>query len=86
MLLIEVPTFESCPTHQKITTDPGKLFAVATWTNPIATDNTGSIPQVNCYPESGAAFPIGITNVTCYAKSVNGGIGTCDFEIVVTGR
>ncbi len=82
----EAPVFENCSFHQSINNDPGKPSALATWTNPTATDNTEGIPQVTCYPESGTDFFIGVTSVTCHAKSINGHVATCDFEIVVTGR
>ena len=85
MPITEVPVFRTCPIHQNINTDPGQPTAVATWSNPTATDNTGGIPHVNCYPESGTAFPIGLTKVTCHAKSINGLVATCDFDMVVTG-
>ncbi len=80
-----MPVFGTCSIHQSIIAEPGQLTAVATWTDPTATDNTGDIPHVNCYPESGAAFSIGVTKVTCSAKSINGHRATCDFDVVVTG-
>ncbi len=84
--ITEVPVFGTCPIRQSINTDPGQPTAVANWTNPTATDNTGGIPHVNCYPQSGAAFPIGVNNVTCYAKSINGLVGSCGFDLIVTGN
>ncbi len=80
-----MPVFGTCSIRQNITTDPEQPTAVATWTNPTATDNTGGIPHVSCYPESGTAFPIGVNNVTCYAVSTNGLVATCDFDVIVTG-
>ncbi len=81
----DAPVFDSCPIRQNITTDSEQQSAVANWTNPTATDNTGAVPEVNCYPESGSVFSVGSTNVICYANSINGRVATCSFEVTVTG-
>ncbi len=83
--VVEVPVLDTCSIRQSIIAEPGQLTAVATWTNPTARDNTGDIPHVNCYPEPGAAFSIGVTKVTCFAKSINGHTATCNFDVVVAG-
>ncbi|MDD5148226.1 MAG: HYR domain-containing protein [Candidatus ainarchaeum sp.] len=50
--------------------------AVATYTNPTATDNAGGIGTVICSPASGSTFPLGNTTVTCNVADAAGNPAT----------
>ena len=82
----EAPAFEVCPDNQTLNTEPGQAFAVATWQNISATDNSGDVPEVACDPQSESKFTIGQTSVTCAAVDGSGNNNTCSFQITVEGK
>ena len=49
----------------------------------LATDNCAN-PAVNCVPASGAAFPLGVTTVTCTATDAANNRATCSFTVTLT--
>ena len=63
-----------------------KSFAVATWQDPSATDNSGDVPEVTCDPLCGTNFTIGQTLITCEAVGSSGNNNTCSFQIAVKGK
>jgi HYR domain/Domain of unknown function DUF11/CARDB/Secretion system C-terminal sorting domain len=74
------PTFANCPTNINLTTTG--TTAIATWTDPTATDNCGT-PSVLSNYNSGFAFPLGTTAVTYTATDAKGNKATCSFNVVV---
>jgi hypothetical protein len=78
------PTFEGVPAHQtlEVTSAAG---AVATWTDPTATDTVDGMVPVTCAPASGSTFPIGTSTVTCSATDTDGNTATATFTIIVLG-
>jgi hypothetical protein len=60
----------------------GGCSAVATWTQPTATDNCpGLVITSNHNP--GESFPIGTTNVVYTATDASGNTATCSFNVIV---
>lgn len=57
--------------------------AVVTWPTPTATDDTDGNPPVVCSADSGAAFPLGTTTVTCQATDAAGNAATATFIVSV---
>jgi len=58
--------------------------AVATWTNPTASDANLSPSGVTCNPHSGDLFPSGSTTVTCTANDLAGNVGSDSFKVTVS--
>ncbi|HMQ75987.1 MAG TPA: HYR domain-containing protein, partial [Flavobacteriales bacterium] len=77
------PSIVDCPTDLSITAAPGACGAVASWTEPTATDDCAgaSIARTTGLPP-GSVFPIGTSTVTYQATD---GINTaeCSFQINV---
>ena len=80
----EDPTILSCPANQTKNTAPSQSTAIAVWTVPQATDNSGITPNVTCSFDSGSHFQIGQTEVVCEARdsSRNQAICTCVIEVI----
>ena len=77
------PVITNCPTNINLTTTD--TAAVATYTEPTATDNC-SEPTVTRTAglESGANFPVGATIVTYAAIDARGNTATCSFIVNVS--
>ena len=75
------PVIGSCPANQTLqaTGTPG---AIASWTMPTVTDNSGPVTPVGSH-SPGATFPIGSTTVTYTAADPSGNASSCSFNIVV---
>ena len=67
-------------------TDEGNSTAFVLWKQPSATDNSGHVKEVTCYPQAGSLFSIGQTTVTCEAVDDAGNNATCHFNLDVTGK
>ncbi|XP_072175625.1 uncharacterized protein [Diadema setosum] len=80
----EDPEVSGCPSDQFVNTDPGQATANVTWTEPTATDNSGSATLTST-ESSGTNFPIGITNVTYTAQDSSNNVNSsCIFTITIT--
>ncbi|XP_072017521.1 uncharacterized protein [Amphiura filiformis] len=79
----ENPVLTSCPVNQSTNTDPDQATAMIAWQGPVATDNSGDNPTVNCDPPSGNNFVIGQTPVTCTASDGYGNNASCAFNVNV---
>ncbi|XP_072017381.1 uncharacterized protein [Amphiura filiformis] len=77
------PVLASCPVNQATNTDPGQSTAMIAWQGPVATDNSGDRPTVNCDPPSGTNFVIRQTLVTCTASDGYGNNASCAFNVDV---
>ncbi len=75
------PVVSGCPANQTLhaSAAPG---AVATWTAPTASDNSGTASLIGSHA-SGATFPVGNTTVTYTAIDPAGNTATCSFTIIV---
>ncbi|MDP2039609.1 HYR domain-containing protein, partial [Algoriphagus sp.] len=79
----EDPIFSDCPSEEiTVTNDPGVCGAAVTWTEPTATDNSGSVTLISNF-EPGSVFPVGITEVVYTATDASGNKSTCSFTIKV---
>lgn len=82
----QVPIITGCPANITVNTGPGSISCdqVATWTEPIASDNCGIQSFTSNYT-SGATFPVGTTTVaytaTDYATPPN--MTICSFTVTV---
>jgi hypothetical protein len=76
------PVFAGCPANINVQTTT--TTAIANWATPTATDNCPGTPSVSSNFSSGAAFPLGATQVTYTATDAKNNIGTCRFTVTVT--
>ena len=74
------PVLGACPAN--ITVNAIVTSALATWTNPTATDNC-STPTVVSAPLPGSSFNVGTTTVTETATDAKGNKSTCTFTVTV---
>ncbi|XP_030830199.1 uncharacterized protein LOC588928 isoform X14 [Strongylocentrotus purpuratus] len=77
------PTISNCPVNITVDTDPGSNGATVTWTEPTASDNSGSVtllPNI----ASGSVFSIGYTDVLYTADDLSGNEEQCSFVVRVT--
>lgn len=78
------PTISNCPANITVDTDPGSNGATVTWTEPSASDNSGSVtllPNI----ASGSVFSIGYTDVLYTADDLSGNEEQCSFVVEVIG-
>jgi HYR domain/Secretion system C-terminal sorting domain len=78
----EAPKITSCPTDIAINNDAGKCGAIATWSNPVVTDNCGY--STSSTHASGDFFPVGTTTVTYTFTDEAGNSATCSFSVKVS--
>jgi phage tail protein X len=78
----QAPTFTNKPLDITLTADCRSNKAVASWTNPSATDNC-STATVTSSHISGASFGVGTTIVTFTATDAKGNSATCTFKVIV---
>ena len=71
----------TCPTNLNVSNTPGICGANLSLTNPIVSDNCGSVNISNNAP---ATFPIGSTNVVWTATDAAGNTSTCTQTVVVS--
>ena len=82
----EDPVIKNCPIDMNVTTDKGVATGTATWTDPTANDNSGSVTFNQTEGlASGSAFPIGSTTITYTATDEASNSETCTFEVNVSG-
>ncbi|XP_033099724.1 uncharacterized protein LOC117103264 [Anneissia japonica] len=78
----ELPVITNCPSNQQLTITTSGDTAIATWTTPDATDNSGQPGLSSNYP-SGYPFPVGMTDVIYEARDASGNGAQCTFVITV---
>jgi hypothetical protein len=84
-----IPVLSGCPASVFVNTDASitPCSAVATWTEPAATDNctsNGDIVWTKSHTPN-SVFPVGTTTVTYTATDLEGNVSaTCIFNVVVT--
>jgi uncharacterized repeat protein (TIGR01451 family) len=75
----------NCPSNITTAEDtPGGGFATVTYTDPTATDDSGSV-TVSCDRPSGSSFPVGTTTVICTATDLASNTALCSFTVSVSG-
>ena len=80
----EDPVLSSIPANITQNTDPGLPTGVVTWSEPTASDNSGSVTLTSSH-ESGEAFPIGVTVVTYTAVDAASNMVTSSFAVLIEG-
>lgn len=77
------PTITSCPlTDPRVFVNAIDGEAIATWTEPEATDNSGTVASTSNQAE-GATYPIGFYDVIYTFTDGVGNIATCEFTFIV---
>ncbi|WP_373493499.1 HYR domain-containing protein, partial [Aquiflexum sp.] len=79
----EGPIIIDCPSDISVSNDPSVCSAVVTWTEPTATDNSGTVNMTSNF-EPGSVFPVGTTEVNYTATDEAGNQSTCSFNVTVT--
>ena len=81
----EDPTFENTVSDVTHNTDDNQPYATVTWSEPSASDNSGSVSLTSDY-SSGDTFPIGGASVTYTATDPTGNTATFSFTLEITGK
>ena len=81
----ESPTFGSTVSNITQNTDANQPYATMTWSEPSASDNSGSMTLTSDF-SSGDTFPIGGTSITYTATDPSGNTATFSFTIRITGN
>ncbi|XP_030829210.1 mucin-3A isoform X27 [Strongylocentrotus purpuratus] len=79
------PVLSNCPSDQTVFASQNAQGAVATWSAPTASDNSGDFVSINSDFSSGTVFPIGVSTVTYTATDSSGNQDTCQFSVTVIG-
>ncbi len=77
------PLIKNCPSDITIPMN-GDCVGIATWNEPVYTDNCG-VSAVSSDYVSGTAFPEGVTTVTYTVSDNCGNTNTCSFDVTVNG-
>ncbi|XP_070537263.1 hyalin-like [Ptychodera flava] len=77
----EPPTI-LCPENIDVAPEPGEATAVANWSHPNATDNSGYVTVTSDY-QSGTEFSIGSTSIHYNASDPSGNEDSCQFNVTV---
>ena len=81
----ENPVITNCPSTQTADVASGSSTATVTWTEPTATDNSGTV-TLDSDSNSGGSFSVGTTPVFYTATDPSGNTATCTFDVVVIGK
>jgi hypothetical protein len=76
------PPLLNCPANLVKGADPNQCSAAASFT-PSASDNCSGAGTPACSPPSGAAFPKGITTITCSVRDGANNQAVCSFTVTV---
>ena len=76
------PIISGCISSDIVVTANSVCQGTATWEEPIATDNCGTLPMTRSHAP-GSTFPLGTTPVTYTATDGFGNVATCVFNVVV---
>ena len=77
------PSISDIPSNQTLEATSA-AGAVATWTDPTASDLVDGPRPVTCAPASGSTFALGTTTVNCSATDAHGNTATGSFTVTVT--
>lgn len=76
----------NCPGPQFRNADINSLGVNVNFTEPKATDNSGTAILINQSAQPDDTFKIGATSVTYTFEDPTGNTASCTFQVVVTGR
>ncbi|XP_072175569.1 uncharacterized protein [Diadema setosum] len=76
------PPVVSCPANRTRELSPGASDVTVSWSDPVATDNSGSIFQISTDPVSNV-FTVGTHTVTVTAYDPSGNPSSCVFYVTV---
>ncbi|XP_038062206.1 adhesion G-protein coupled receptor G4-like [Patiria miniata] len=82
----ENPVFAFCPSSFSRDTSPGLDYSLVMWSDPIASDNSGLDPTIDCQPANGNDFRIGDQRVSCVASDGAGNQQECSFVVTVNDK
>ena len=83
-LTVEDTTPPAVASHADVTVEAtGPGGAIATFTNPSASDLVDGVMSTTCTPASGSLFALGDTTVTCSATDAAGNTGSNTFQVHV---
>ena len=77
----------TCPADVTLEAEDGESFASYSWDPPLASDNSGTAPDVTSVPavtEQPMRFRIGIATLTYKALDRRGNQAECSFQVTVT--
>lgn len=78
------PVFTSFPADIETDVDYPQTMAVASWTEPTASDNLPGVTVTQTAgPPSGSSFPLGVTTITYEARDAAGSTVTDSFAVTV---
>lgn len=77
------PLIVGCPANLVVYVEAGVAGALVSWPLPEATDACAGRLPIDCQPESGSWFPLGVTTVNCVASDFSGNTSTCLFTVTV---
>ncbi len=78
------PLISNCPSGElNIQAASGANGAIATWTEPRASDDSGAIPSRSSNHNPGELFPIGSTLVSYIFADASGNQASCSFTVTV---
>ncbi|XP_072033083.1 hyalin-like [Amphiura filiformis] len=80
----EDPTFDGTVSNITANTDMNQSYAIVTWSEPTASDNSGSVTLTTDY-NPGDEFSIGNTYVTYTATDPSGNSAALSFTVTVNG-
>lgn len=81
---VEPPKFQKCPAD--ITVECVDQECRVTWDRPIASDNSGFHPMIDCSRNSGDKFFRGVHEVQCQARDGSSNTAKCKFTVTVKGK
>ncbi|HJQ24044.1 MAG TPA: HYR domain-containing protein [Blastocatellia bacterium] len=73
----------TCPANVIKNTDPNLCTAVVSYAAPTVSDNCSGLGAPTCTPASGAAFPKGVTTVTCRVSDGSNNSASCAFTVTI---
>ena len=77
------PQINGCPRNIEETTELGTSTKIVTWTEPTATDNSGTPSRTRSH-QPGAAYTLGVTNVRYTFTDTFNNVATCTFTVTLT--
>ncbi|XP_068737640.1 uncharacterized protein [Montipora capricornis] len=82
---VMAPTFQNCSSNIIETADRGLTSATVTWIVPMATDNSGSIPNITHFgKQPGERFLAGEHTIKYLASDETGNIAKCEFKVFIS--
>eukprot|EP00057_Strongylocentrotus_purpuratus_P028659 XP_011683133.1 PREDICTED: uncharacterized protein LOC578978 isoform X8 [Strongylocentrotus purpuratus] len=79
---VNAPIINDCPTDITVQTTLGGAAVALTWTEPTATDNSGSVSSTSS-SSPGDSFPVGTTLVVYTFSDDSGNTAVCSFTVTV---